>query len=69
MVGGYTSPNTEYRLTLNGTATVLGNSMGGSMSGTGIISFIVPDTNTYSVSNNGSGAVVGTATYGWWELR
>jgi hypothetical protein len=68
MVGGACSPNTEYRLYLNGTLTGLGNSMGGAMSGNGIIAFIVPDGNTYSVSNMGSAAQVG-GSFGWWELR
>jgi hypothetical protein len=68
LAGGHCQPSQQYKLTLNGTATNIGNSMGGAMSGDGYIGFIVPAGNTYLISPNGSGANVG-GSYGWWELR
>jgi len=68
LAGGHCQPNEQYKLTLNGTATNIGNSMGAGMSGDGYIGFIVPASNTYLISPNGSGGLVG-GSYGWWELR
>jgi hypothetical protein len=67
LITGHCQPSQEYRLTLNGTATGVGNSMGGGMSGDGYLTAIIPDGNTYLADNFGSG--YSTPTYTWWELR
>jgi hypothetical protein len=67
LITGHCQPSQEYRLTLNGTATGVGNSMGGGMSGDGYLTAIIPNGNTYLADNFGSG--YSTPTYTWWELR
>ena len=69
LIGGHCQPNQNYTITLNGSATVIGNSMGGGMSGNGYLAAIIPNGNTYAATDNGSGASIGGSTYGWWELR
>lgn len=69
LIGGHCQPSQNYTITLNGSATVIGNSMGGSMSGNGYLAAIIPNGNTYAATDNGSGASIGGSTYGWWELR
>jgi hypothetical protein len=69
LIGGHCQPSQNYTITLNGTATVIGNSMGNAMSGNGYLAAIIPNGNTYAATDNGSGATIGGSTYGWWELR
>ena len=69
IAGGHCQPSQEYRLIINGTATGLGNSMGGGMSGDGTIAAIILSGQTYQVSASVSGYVGGGPPYGWWELR
>ena len=68
IAGGHCQPSNEYRLIINGTATGLGNSMGGGMSGDGTIAAIILSGQTYQVSASVSG-YVGGSSYRWWELR
>jgi hypothetical protein len=67
LILGHCQPNQEFRLTINGTATTIGNSMGGGMSGDGYLTAIIPNGVTYLADNFGSG--YGTPGYAWWELR
>jgi hypothetical protein len=68
LILGHCQPNQQYRLTINGTNTNIGNSMGSGMSGDGYLTAIIPNGATYLAGNSGSGFDTGSG-YQWWELR
>ena len=68
LILGHCQPNQQYRLTINGVATNIGNSMGAGMSGDGYLTAIIPNGVSYLADNFGSGYDTGSG-YQWWELR